>query len=104
MATSAPTRPLEVPPFQLQVVVDTVVEDFASLIPPGTDPHDPPAIVRCAQAIGTRRVVPRANKYLQLCFAGKDLYVGCSNGTLLRFALQEHPHRSVRLLRDCAYR
>ncbi|EJD51168.1 hypothetical protein AURDEDRAFT_57070, partial [Auricularia subglabra TFB-10046 SS5] len=25
---------------------------------------------------------------------GRDLYVGCANGRLIRFALQEHPHRS----------
>ncbi|KAH7098333.1 hypothetical protein BKA62DRAFT_713277 [Auriculariales sp. MPI-PUGE-AT-0066] len=76
MATSAPTQPLEVPPYQLQLLVDTVIKDFADLIPADADPHNPPAIVRCAQALG------------------KDLYVGCSNGTVVRFALQEHPHRS----------
>ena len=59
MATSAPTRPLEVPPFQLQLILDTVLEDFAELLGPNADPHNPPAIVRCAQALGARRVAVR---------------------------------------------
>ncbi|KZV92694.1 hypothetical protein EXIGLDRAFT_718145 [Exidia glandulosa HHB12029] len=73
---SAPTRPLEVPPYHLQLLVDSVLDDFADIINASSDPRNPPTTVRCAQALG------------------KDLYVGCANGLLIRFALQDHPHRS----------
>ncbi|KAJ7792403.1 hypothetical protein B0H14DRAFT_2394577 [Mycena olivaceomarginata] len=49
--TSAPTKPVDVPPFQLQTLISQ-------------------CNARCAQALGS------------------EIYVGCSNGELIRFALQ----------------
>ncbi|KAI0064251.1 hypothetical protein BV25DRAFT_1800809 [Artomyces pyxidatus] len=59
--TSAPTNPLDIPPYQVQALIDHVIEVYDGL---------PPPEVRCAQALGS------------------EIYVGCSNGELLRFALQ----------------
>ncbi|OBZ67664.1 Transforming growth factor-beta receptor-associated protein 1 [Grifola frondosa] len=59
--TYAPTKPLDVPPYQLQSLISAVIDS----------PHRVPTVqVRCAQALGS------------------EIYVGCSNGELLRFALQ----------------
>lgn len=49
--TSAPTKPIDVPPFQLQTLIAQ-------------------CNARCAQALGS------------------EIYVGCANGELIRFALQ----------------
>ncbi|KAJ7185526.1 hypothetical protein C8R46DRAFT_1207679 [Mycena filopes] len=49
--TSAPTNPIDVPPFQLQTLIGQ-------------------SNARCAQALGS------------------EIYVGCANGELIRFALQ----------------
>lgn len=49
---SAPTRPLEVPPYHLQLLVDSVLDDFADIINASSDPRNPPTTVRCAQALG----------------------------------------------------
>ncbi|KAJ7078094.1 hypothetical protein C8R44DRAFT_825659 [Mycena epipterygia] len=49
--TSAPTKPIDVPPFQLQTLIGQ-------------------CNARCAQALGS------------------EIYIGCSNGELIRFALQ----------------
>jgi len=62
--TYAPTNPYDVPPYQVQPLIRSVVENDlhrrgSSLVQ-----------VRCAQALGS------------------EIYVGCSNGELLRFALQ----------------
>ncbi|TBU25432.1 hypothetical protein BD311DRAFT_764523 [Dichomitus squalens] len=59
--TSVPQRPIDVPPYQLQPLLSDVVESLS----PGHTVH-----IRCAQAIGS------------------EIYVGCDNGELLRFALQ----------------
>ncbi|KZP16915.1 hypothetical protein FIBSPDRAFT_747884 [Athelia psychrophila] len=61
--TSAPTNPYEVPPYQVQPLISSVLERGAPTA--GASPQ-----VTCAQAIGS------------------EIYVGCSNGELLRFALQ----------------
>ncbi|EPQ52370.1 hypothetical protein GLOTRDRAFT_65249 [Gloeophyllum trabeum ATCC 11539] len=61
--TSAPTNPLKVPPYQIQPLV-------ASVLPGYDNPTEPTAEVRCAQALGS------------------EIYIGCSNGELLRYALQ----------------
>ncbi|CAA7270193.1 unnamed protein product [Cyclocybe aegerita] len=58
--TYAPQNPVDVPPFQLQRLVQEVLEPSVS----GR------AQVRCAQALGS------------------EIYVGCSDGGLLRYALQ----------------
>ncbi|KAH9924078.1 uncharacterized protein B0H18DRAFT_1085579 [Fomitopsis serialis] len=65
--TSAPLNPLDVPPYQLQHLLAGVGDNFAR--PPGQS-----AQVRCAQALGA------------------ELYVGCSNGELLRFSIQSDSH------------
>ncbi|EIN08198.1 hypothetical protein PUNSTDRAFT_52658 [Punctularia strigosozonata HHB-11173 SS5] len=56
--TSAPTNPLEIPPYQLQSLIASVAEQHG-------------AQVRCVQALGP------------------EIYAGCSNGELLRFALEK---------------
>jgi len=61
--TYAPTNPLDVPPYQLQPLISSVLESL-----PRTG--GAPAQVTAAQA------------------SGSEIYVGCSNGELLRFALQ----------------
>ncbi|KAG6902189.1 hypothetical protein C0995_003285 [Termitomyces sp. Mi166 len=62
--TYAPTNPVDVPPYQLQHLFSTV----------GDASED--AQIRCAQAFGS------------------EIYVGCSNGELIRFALQaEDPNK-----------
>ncbi|KAI0641369.1 hypothetical protein C8Q79DRAFT_1031419 [Trametes meyenii] len=61
--TYAPQRPLDVPPYQLQ----PLLSDFTDTL---SRAAGQPVTVRCAQAIGS------------------EIYVGCSNGELLRFALQ----------------
>ncbi|TFY60727.1 hypothetical protein EVJ58_g4966 [Rhodofomes roseus] len=61
--SSAPLNPLDVPPYQLQPLLASVGDNSARL--PGQQAH-----IRCAQALGA------------------ELYVGCSNGELLRFSIQ----------------
>ncbi|TFK48940.1 hypothetical protein OE88DRAFT_1663216 [Heliocybe sulcata] len=61
--TSVPTNPLEVPPYQIQPLI-------ASVLPGYQSPNESGVQVRCAQALGT------------------EIYIGCSNGELLRYALQ----------------
>ncbi|KAI0628613.1 hypothetical protein C8Q77DRAFT_1147065 [Trametes polyzona] len=61
--TYAPQRPVDVPPYQLQPLVSGFTEGISRAA-------GHPVTVRCAQAIGS------------------EIYVGCSNGELLRFALQ----------------
>ncbi|TFY64543.1 hypothetical protein EVG20_g5905 [Dentipellis fragilis] len=66
--TSAPTNPLDVPPYQVQPLIAKVLEndDLDGLDGlPGRSPE-----VRCAQALGS------------------EIYVGSTDGQLLRFALQ----------------
>ncbi|KAI0821853.1 hypothetical protein BC628DRAFT_1328491 [Trametes gibbosa] len=59
----APQRPVDVPPYQLQPLVSGFVDTLSRAA-------GHPVTIRCAQAIGS------------------EIYVGCSNGELLRFALQ----------------
>ncbi|KAI0659895.1 hypothetical protein C8Q70DRAFT_1053706 [Cubamyces menziesii] len=61
--TYAPQRPVDVPPYQLQPLLSGFTDALSR-----SAGH--PVNVRCAQAIGS------------------EIYVGCSNGELLRFALQ----------------
>ncbi|RPD60228.1 hypothetical protein L226DRAFT_555130 [Lentinus tigrinus ALCF2SS1-7] len=61
--TSAPQKPIDVPPYQLQPLLSGVVESLSRAA-------GHPVQIRCAQAIGS------------------EIYVGCSNGELLRYALQ----------------
>jgi len=61
--SSAPTQPVDVPPYQLQSLLTNVLDGT-------TRTAGPPLEVRCAQALGS------------------DIYIGCSNGELLRFSLQ----------------
>ncbi|KAH9848717.1 hypothetical protein C2E23DRAFT_888782 [Lenzites betulinus] len=61
--TSAPQRPVDVPPYQLQPLVSGFIDTLSRAA-------GHPVAIRCAQAIGS------------------EIYVGCSNGELLRFALQ----------------
>ncbi|KAF7970539.1 hypothetical protein HWV62_23701 [Athelia sp. TMB] len=60
--TSAPTNPYDVPPYQVQPLIASVLER-------GVPTPSASAQVTCAQAIGS------------------EIYIGCSNGELLRFAL-----------------
>ncbi|KAI0029229.1 hypothetical protein K488DRAFT_56835 [Vararia minispora EC-137] len=53
--TSSPPPPMNIPPYQLQALIETVIELYD---------------VKCAQALGS------------------EIFVGCSNGDLLRFVLQ----------------
>uniref|UniRef100_A0A8H8CKT2 CNH domain-containing protein n=1 Tax=Psilocybe cubensis TaxID=181762 RepID=A0A8H8CKT2_PSICU len=62
--TSAPQHPVEVPPFQLQRLIPDVIEPYTFQSAAGK------IQLRCAQALGS------------------EIYAGCSNGELLRFALQ----------------
>ncbi|KAH9916956.1 uncharacterized protein BXZ73DRAFT_53520 [Epithele typhae] len=58
--TLAPQNPIDVPPYQLQPLLSAVVDSLVRR----------PVVIRCVQAIGS------------------EIYVGSSNGELLRFALQ----------------
>lgn len=57
--TYAPTNPLDVPPYQIQPLI-SILDDYGA----------PSIQVNCAQAFGS------------------EVYVGCSNGDIMRFALQ----------------
>ncbi|KAI0365806.1 hypothetical protein BV20DRAFT_1003554 [Pilatotrama ljubarskyi] len=61
--TYAPQRPVDVPPYQLQSLLSGFTDTLSRAA-------GNPVTIRCAQAIGS------------------EIYVGCSNGELLRFALQ----------------
>ncbi|KAL6298204.1 hypothetical protein BKA93DRAFT_744633 [Sparassis latifolia] len=58
--TYAPTNPFDVPPYELRSLISSVLGRSSG----------PPIQVRCAQALGS------------------EVYIGCSNGELLRFTLQ----------------
>ncbi|TDL25106.1 hypothetical protein BD410DRAFT_819897 [Rickenella mellea] len=60
-------NPAEVPPFQLQQLISTVIQQNVSS---GRRDSRVPAEVTCAQALGS------------------EIYIGCSDGSLMRFALQ----------------
>ncbi|KAF8649627.1 hypothetical protein AX16_005716 [Volvariella volvacea WC 439] len=64
--TYAPQQPLDVPPYQIQQLIDSVADEFSA----GFGSGQSPIHVRCAQALGS------------------EIYIGCANGELLRFALQ----------------
>ncbi|KAF9441751.1 hypothetical protein P691DRAFT_682937 [Macrolepiota fuliginosa MF-IS2] len=57
---STPTDPPDIPPFQVQQLIQSVFEDESGMKPR----------ITCAQALAS------------------EIYVGCSNGELIRFALQ----------------
>ncbi|KAI0266122.1 hypothetical protein BC834DRAFT_875574 [Gloeopeniophorella convolvens] len=64
---SAPSNPIDVPPYQVQPLISNVLGTN------GSDPSDAATFsveVKCSQALGS------------------EIYVGCTNGDLLRFALQ----------------
>ncbi|RDX51715.1 hypothetical protein OH76DRAFT_1401134 [Lentinus brumalis] len=67
--TYAPQNPVDVPPYQLQPLLSGVVDSLSRAA-------GHPVHIRCAQAIGS------------------EIYVGCSNGELLRFALQANDAQS----------
>ncbi|TFK38020.1 hypothetical protein BDQ12DRAFT_684517 [Crucibulum laeve] len=74
--SNEPSEPKEIPAYQIQHLISNVVEDF------GFEQSDRPKggpsgiQVRCAQALGS------------------EIYVGCSNGELIRYALQaDDPNR-----------
>ncbi|KAF9817728.1 hypothetical protein IEO21_03277 [Rhodonia placenta] len=60
----APTNPVDVPPYQLQPLVERTIGDRKLFF----------IQIRCAQAFGS------------------EIYIGCTNGELLRYALQANPH------------
>ncbi|KAI0760617.1 hypothetical protein C8Q74DRAFT_1208003 [Fomes fomentarius] len=60
--TYALQKPIDVPPYQIQPLLSGVIDSLSRAAGP--------VQIRCAQAIGS------------------EIYVGCSNGELLRFALQ----------------
>ncbi|THH03191.1 hypothetical protein EW146_g10492 [Bondarzewia mesenterica] len=64
--TYAPTKPLDIPPYQVQPLIESVIESYGYNTSEGISTVD----VKCAQALGS------------------EIYVGCSNGELLRFALE----------------
>ncbi|TFK73513.1 hypothetical protein BDN72DRAFT_834644 [Pluteus cervinus] len=64
--TSAPKNPVDVPPYQFQQLISSVADDFSA----GFGDGRLPIHVRCVQALDS------------------EIYVGCANGELLRFALQ----------------
>ncbi|CCM06015.1 uncharacterized protein FIBRA_08259 [Fibroporia radiculosa] len=82
--TYAPTNPLDVPPYQLQSLISNVLDGsgresstYHNDVRVKTNPvlerlglPGLPVQIRCAQALGS------------------EIYVGCSNGELMRFALQ----------------
>ncbi|KII87649.1 hypothetical protein PLICRDRAFT_92587 [Plicaturopsis crispa FD-325 SS-3] len=73
--TYAPTNPVDVPPYQLQPLIASVKEGpfYEPSGRPSSRASTPtavPRVVCCAQALGS------------------EIYIGCSNGELLRFALQ----------------
>ncbi|OSD05086.1 hypothetical protein PYCCODRAFT_1385627 [Trametes coccinea BRFM310] len=61
--TYAPQKPVDVPPYQLQPLLSGITDGLSRAA-------GHPVTIRCAQAIGS------------------EIYVGCSNGELLRYALQ----------------
>ncbi|KAI0754156.1 hypothetical protein C8Q80DRAFT_1216334 [Daedaleopsis nitida] len=61
--TYAPQKPIDVPPYQLQPLLSDVVDSLSRAA-------GQPIQIRCAQAIGS------------------EIYVGTSNGELMRYALQ----------------
>ncbi|PCH34975.1 hypothetical protein WOLCODRAFT_133672 [Wolfiporia cocos MD-104 SS10] len=73
MTSAAPTNSPEVPKFQLQSLIASVVQSVGRI--PG-----PPIQICCAQALGT------------------EIYVGCSNGDLLRYTTQKDSPESYTLL------
>jgi hypothetical protein len=64
--TYAPQNPVDVPPFQLQRLIPEIAEAYRV----DGAPSDGKPQLRCAQAFGS------------------EIYVGCSNGELIRYALQ----------------
>jgi hypothetical protein len=98
-AMSVPAQLADVPPYQLQSLVASVNEPGGpfSLTPAGV-----PNEVRCAQALGAE-VNPECScaraDLTRAVWAGSEIYVGCSNGELLRYAIEEHG--PTRVCREC---
>ncbi|CDO71042.1 hypothetical protein BN946_scf184844.g46 [Trametes cinnabarina] len=67
--TYAPQKPVDVPPYQLQPLLSGITDSLSRA--PGQ-----PVTIRCAQAIGS------------------EIYIGCSNGELLRYALHSSTSES----------
>ena len=94
--TYAPTNPLDLPPFHLQPLIATAFGSFLLPHRRSSSHHSlyiidfdsqPTVRVTAAQALGTLVTPPIVVQPLKLV-AGSEIYVGCSNGELLRFALQ----------------
>ncbi|KZV70031.1 hypothetical protein PENSPDRAFT_735049 [Peniophora sp. CONT] len=64
--SSTPPPPVDIPPYQVQALLDTVVETYGYNSMDGV----PTVEVKCAQALGS------------------EIIAGCSNGEILRFVLQ----------------
>lgn len=103
--TSAPSNPVDVPPFQIQHLISGVVGKS----PWGRRAH---FVIRnnsassgggqfeilCAQAYGACLLRETASHHLDIDFApGSEIYVGCSTGELIRFALQADDPNKVLL-------
>ncbi|KAF5389636.1 hypothetical protein D9757_004156 [Collybiopsis confluens] len=69
----------EIPPYQLQELIAEVFSDVPHTTVQGIQ-------IKCAQALGIQTPVILADK--PNLASGSELYVGCSNGELMRFAVQ----------------
>lgn len=87
-------NPVDVPPYQVQDLISTVVDDFGHST---SMPSQFPVFSSMKQGqIYTSDVHrPWVRDYFQIMpafvknnHAGSEIYVGCSNGELIRFALQ----------------
>jgi len=114
--TSAPTNLPDVPPYQVQSLISGVADNAGSnsfredislpfMFSSGRgQPSGPPVEVICAEALGMLLIsVIRSTLILNQSYPGSEIYIGCSNGELLRYALQADKPDTVCQI-HCFYR
>ena len=86
----SPSNPYEVPPYQVQPLISSIIDKPQS--------HSGGLVqVTCAQAHGMCHSSWRG--FATDGYVGSEIYVGCSNGELLRFTLQaDDPNKVYALL------
>lgn len=79
-ATIMASAPVDVPPFQIQPLLDRIVSSDGQ-------GHSGRAQVSCAQALGVQEFCQLLT-HTDYPYLGSDIYVGCANGDIMRLGMK----------------
>lgn len=99
---SVPSNPVDVPPFQIQRLISDVgmLSNLVNRAYNNQGSSGGQFEVLCAQAFGASlgRTTHFPFTYTFTHTLGSEIYVGCSNGELIRFALQADDPNKVNII------